>query len=134
MSYEAPLRGLIVVRSDREQGVNAAFLRFVRELYRVVGVVAACARNDGHTVVCDFNAELDDVDMLLGGEGLCLARSPADHDGVRAFFDLILDKLSETVVVNALVLVKRCDDGDACAGKKYGFHAALSFRYDLSEF
>ena len=124
MLHKTALRGLVVVRRDGEQRVDARTLRGPGERDRGRGAVCAAARNDGHTAVDGAHAALDERHALVVAQRRSFAGRATDDDGVGAALDLTLNETVEGFEID-IVAAKRCDDSDGAAGKHTGFHKGL---------
>ena len=124
MLHKTALRGLVVVRRDGEQRVDARTLRGPGERDRGRGAVRAAARNDGHTAVDGAHAALDERHALVVAQRRSFAGRATDDDGVGAALDLTLNETVEGFEIDT-VAAKRCDDSDGAAGKHTGFHKGL---------
>ena len=64
-----------------------------------------------------FDTVLHHRDMLPDSEGGTLAGGTADADGIYAALDLLINDLSEQVVVDSTTLVKRGNNSGTGSGK-----------------
>ena len=85
---EAFLRGLVVVRRDGEDAVDAQVLQFAGELDDFGGVVAAGAGEHGDLALGLFERDLDHAQMFVARERGALAGGAAGHQEVDACRDL----------------------------------------------
>ncbi len=109
-----------------EQGIRAGVLSVEGEVDGGGGVVGARAGNDFDLVVDPLDTVVHGSDVLPDGHGGRLAGGAAHADGVPAG-DLVVNQLSEGVVVNGAVFVKGSDQRDAGAGKNRSSHKIQPF-------
>ena len=124
MLHKTALRGLVVVRRDGEQRVDARALRGFGERNGGRGAVCAAARDDRHAAVDGAHAALNERHALIVAQRRSFAGRAADDDGVGAALNLALDETVEGFEIDT-VAAKRCDDSDGAAGKHTGFHKGL---------
>ena len=124
MLHKTALRGLVVVRRDGEQRIDARALRGFGERNGGRGAVRAAARDDGHAAVDGAHAALNERHALIVAQRRGLAGCAADDDGVGAALNLALDETVEGFEIDT-VAAKRCDDSDGAAGEDAGFHKGL---------
>src|SRR5439155_10214704 len=125
---ETFLRGLVVIRSDRENAVGSKIGELLRESDDFPGVIAACAPEDRHLTLCQFDGDLNDAKMLFVRERGALAGCSTGNEEVDACLDLSLDQSSQSGFVKRTIPTKRCDKCGACACK----HGCCSFLFSLS--
>ncbi len=118
MAVLAFLRGLVVVRVRREDGVDTrARGEFFRFFYRLVRRVRGCAGNDGDASGGDFDGRVDDVQPFVVRESRSLAGGAAGDEEIDARFDLPRDQIAQGGVVDGAVLMKRSDQSGAASTK-----------------
>ena len=127
MRVQSLLGCFVIVRGHQQHAVRACFFRLFGKIDRRLRTVGAGARDHGDPSRRLFHAETDHIQMLLMGERGCLARGAADYDGVRPARDLRLDMLREFLIVDASVLVKGRNDGNARSCKNGHMYLLFSF-------
>ena len=124
---QAGLAGLVVVGGDVEQGVCAVVLSMLGQVNGSGGIVAARAGNDLDPLVHPLDTEFHSGVMLANRHGSGLAGGAADTDSIHASGNLIIDKFSESVVIDVAACVKGSDEGGAGAGKDRSSHVDAPF-------
>ena len=113
-----PLLGsLVIIGSYHQNTVNSGFFRFLGKIDRCLCTVGSCSCNNRDSSGRLLHTETDYLQMLLMGQRGSLACSPAYNDGIRAARNLGLDMLSELLVIDTSVLMKRGDNRYACSCK-----------------
>ena len=125
---ESRLGGLVVVGRYQESGVVAHVVSYLRELYRVCGVVGSCACDHRYSVAGELHGLFEDLAVLLVREGGAFARGAADEEGVYSFVYLPVDEPLKCVVIYA-VRVHGCYERGACSSENYLFHLSFSFSF-----
>ena len=107
---------LVIIGGDVEQGICTGILCVLGQVDGGRGVVAAGTSDDLDTVIYP----LDNV--LTNRHGSGLTSGAADTHRIHAGGDLVVDQLSEGVVVDAAVLVKGSDQRGTGTGKNRTSH------------
>ena len=129
MAHKPALRGLVVVRRDGEQRVDARALCGFGECDGGGGAVCAAARDDRDAMVHGAHAALNERHALIEAQRRGLAGRAADDDGVGAAAELPFDKTFEGGKIHRAV-PKGGDDGHGAAGKYGCFHKTTPFSKD----
>ena len=113
MGNQPPLGGFVVVRGYLEKRVRSQALRLPGELAGIGGVVAAGPGHHRNPLVDPLHRISNAVHVLLVGHAGRLSRSAADDDGVSSPLNLVVDELSQLLIMNASVRMHGGDDGHA---------------------
>src|SRR5271163_486234 len=95
MLIEAFLRGLVVIRGDGEDALDAEGGEFAGERNYFCGVVTACSAEDWNFARSFFYRDGDYAEMFLVREGGAFAGGAAGDEEVDTAGDLALDELAQ---------------------------------------
>ena len=123
----ALLVGLVVIRRDDEQAVDAELLQLERLAQRLAGAVGARAADHGDAAGDALHDALGDRQVLGVRHRGGLARGTEHEDAVGAVGKVEVDEPLEALEVDAAVLLERGDEGDDGSGKVVHVHGAVPF-------
>jgi hypothetical protein len=113
--------GLVVVRRHDENGVRPGVDGAPGQLDRVVGVVGTRAADQRQLVPELAPDRLEQLQLLVVGEGRRLARGPREHEPVRAVLGEVAGEAARRVGVEPPVVVERGDHrGDYPRDRRHG--------------
>ena len=131
---EALLRGLVVIRCDRQQRVGARLAGVADVFQDVEGVVRADAGDDGHAARHAVYGEADDFRLFRELQGGAFTGGAHGHDGVDAGGELKVDETAQSVVVHGEVVLHGRDDGGGGAFENRVLHNGCSFPKTAADF
>ena len=105
-----------------EQGICTGILCVLGQVDGGRGVVAAGTSDDLDTVIYPLDTKFHGSNVLTNRHGSGLTSGAADTHRIHAGGDLVVDQLSEGVVVDAAVLVKGSDQRRTGTGKNRTSH------------
>ena len=123
MRDQTALGGLVVVRSNGQTCVRAAFSGELGQRDGIIGVIGAGAGDDGNTVVYVLAAPGQNLAVLLVVQGGGLAGRAADDDRISMMCDLVVDNTAELLVVYLTGGLERGDDRNTRTGKNRLLHS-----------
>ena len=124
MRDQTALGGLVVVRSNGQTCVRAAFSGELGQRDGIIGVIGAGARDDGNAMVYVLAAPGQNLAVILVVQGGGLAGRAADDDGIGMMRNLVVDNTAELLVVYLTGGLERGDDRNTGTGKNRLLHNA----------
>jgi hypothetical protein len=104
------LRGLVVVRGDREDALHAQRFRVRGELGDLVGVVSSDAGEYGDLTRCHLDGDPDDAVALIARQRRRFASRAARHQEMDPPVDLSLDQRPQRLFIDRTRGKKRRDE------------------------
>ena len=108
---DAGLAGLVVVRRDEQEAVDAERCRLLGKVHRVCGVVGSGAGDDGGAAAHGVLDGAEHAEVFLVGEGGRFAGGSGDHQAVAAVVHELAGQFCRLLVVHCAVLGERRDHG-----------------------
>ena len=118
---EPSLGGFVVVGGDDEERIRANLAGTAAKSDGVLGIIAACACDDGNSAANAFYGEFNGGDLFVIRQRGGFARRSADDEGIDARIQLTVDQIGECFVINFAV-AKRGDERGCRARENRSFH------------
>ena len=132
MGNQARLAGFVVIRGNQQQGICTGFLGLFGDLNGKGRIVGARARNNRNALCGMLHSKTDALHMLFVVERCGFTRGAADHNGIRAVCNLIINNAAQFLKVDGSVCVHGGNDGNSSTGKYRLFHREC-FSFNLED-
>ena len=129
---QARLAGFVVIRGNQQQGICTGFLGLFGDLNGKGRIVGARARNNRNALCGMLHSKTDALHMLFVAERCGFTRGAADHNGIRAVCNLIINNAAQFLKVDGSVCVHGGNDGNSSTGKYRLFHREC-FSFNLGD-
>ena len=117
MPVKALLRGLVVIRNDRQARARAGFFGVSGKLDGFARRIRTRAGDDGDAPFRVLDRYLDQLMMFVEIDRRRFAGGADDDDAIGAFRYVPVDQFAKGVEIEAAVVVHRRNDCDHAAGK-----------------
>ena len=129
MVDQTVLCSFIIIRRHNQSSVRSRQLCLMGQPGCSSRIVGSGSGNYRHSFIGTVHTISNRCNVLFMIQRRSFTCSTAYNDGICLVFNLKINQLPKTVIINIIVLVKRCGDCNTCASKNCHIHPSFLLFY-----